>query len=130
MLFTIIILAALTLIVMPTMYKIVEKQQTKQFFDVLESDIFYIQNQAFGTRENVRIVFDEDYYVILHDRQIEEKKRYYPDHLTHDVKVNNRVKFSNNGTIIDPTTFVFKEDDITYQLVFPLGKGRHYIEEK
>ncbi len=130
MLFALMILSILTLLVVPSIIKTVERQETKHFFAVLESDILYIQNQALGTRDNVRIVFDEEFYVVISEWKTEEIKRHYPEHLQYANKINNRVAFNNNGTIINPTTFKFKDKKITYQLVFPLGKGRHYIEEQ
>ncbi|MEI3611716.1 competence type IV pilus minor pilin ComGD [Pseudogracilibacillus sp. SO30301A] len=130
MLFALMILSILTLLVVPSIVRTVEKQETNHFFAVLESDILYIQNQALGTRDNVRIVFDEEYYVVISEGKTEGIKRHYPEHLKYNNKINNRVAFNNNGTIINPTTFKFKDRKNTYHLVFPLGKGRHYIEER
>ncbi|MEI3606809.1 competence type IV pilus minor pilin ComGD [Pseudogracilibacillus sp. SE30717A] len=130
MLLTIVILASLVLLAVPSIFSTIQKQEIAQFFKILDSDILYIQNQALGTRQNVRIVFDQEYYAVLTERQSEEIKRYYPKQLTHEVKINNRLSFSNNGTVINPTTYLFKDKDTTYHLVFPLGKGRHYIEQQ
>lgn len=130
MLFVLMVLSIFTLLVVPSIIRTIEKQETIHFFDVLDSDIFYIQNQAFGTRHNTRIVFDKEFYVVINDWKTEEIKRYYPKHITYDIKINNRIAFNNNGTIINPTTFKFRDGEKTYQLVLPLGKGRHYIEEQ
>ncbi len=130
MLLAIVVLASLILLAVPPLFSTIQKQETAHFFNVLDSDILFIQNEALGTRQNVRIVFDKEYYSIVAEKQTEEVKRYYPKHLTHDVRINNRVSFSNNGTVINPTTFLFKDKSTTYHLVFPLGKGRQYIEEQ
>lgn len=130
MLVVLMILSILTLLVVPSIIRTIEKQETNHFFAVLESDILYIQNQALGTRHNIRIVFDKEFYVVINEWKTEEIKRHYPEHLKYDNKINNRVTFNNNGTIINPTTFKFRDKETTYQLVFPLGKGRHYIEEQ
>jgi|SRR5690625_2200697 len=130
MLFTMVILSLLIFIGVPSLIKVIENQQTKHFFQILNSDIFYIQNQALGTRQNIRIMFDEDYYILLHEQKAEEIKRFYPEHLTYKLDINNRISFSNSGTVINPTTFMFTDNNHSYKIVFPLGKGRHYIEKQ
>jgi|SRR5690625_2530065 len=131
MLLTIGILGLLSFIVVPSIYKSIERQELVQFFNVLESDVFYIQNQALGTRKNFRIIFDEDYYIIAGPFNSGiDIKRYYPKHLKQEIKINHRVTFTSNGTVSDSTKVLFNYRDTTYQLVFPLGKGRYYIEEK
>ena len=130
MLFVVMILGVLIFIAVPIVIKSIERQEIKQFFAVLEADVFFIQNQALGTRQNYRIVFDEDYYIILGDKNGNDIKRHYPTHFTQDVKINNRVTFSTQGTIIDPIKLLFKHRDTKYKIVFPLGKGRYYVEEE
>jgi|SRR5690625_1524632 len=130
MLFALTIISVLTLLVVPNLYKLAQKQQTNKFFDVLEADVFYVQNQAIGTSVNSRIVFSSDHYSILNNQNSEEIKRYYPKHLSNRIKINHRIWFSNLGTIINPTTLIFEDQDTSYWVIFPLGKGRFYIEEK
>jgi|SRR5699024_5212066 len=132
LLFALMILSVLLLIAMPIMTNLTKKQETKKFFDVLEADVFYIQNQALGTSRNLRIVFDKDHYDVLGSgmQNGEEMRRDYPEHLVHDVQIDNMISFYNSGTVANPTTFLFRDGDTIYEVVFPLGKGRHYIEER
>lgn len=119
----------LLLLVGPNLYSLYKKQQTKNFFNIFDTDILYIQNEAFGSRENVRILFESDRYIVQNFHTGEELIRPFPNHLTYALG-NNRISFNYNGTIINPGTHRFYENDKVYQVVFPLGKGRHYIEER
>src|SRR5690625_3068594 len=131
MLFSIIILGLLSFIVVPSIFKSIERQEIKQFFNVLESDIFYIQNQAIGTRKYFRITFDENYYIVVDDsKNNNEIKRYYPKHFTQKIKIKNIITFTNDGTVSRSAKVLFTHRDTTYKLVFPLGKGRYYVEEE
>src|SRR5690625_7004713 len=87
MLFTIVVISLLMFISVPVILKVIQTHQTGHFFTVLDSDIFYIQNQALGTRQNVRMVFDEEYYIISHTGKKVEIRRYYTKHLTCELDI-------------------------------------------
>lgn len=108
----------------------IERIEMNDFIHVFESDILYIQNAALGTRQNVRLVFREDYYVILHayDTTL-DIHRPYPAVLNDVIIAENRIRFTNGGTIQAPMSMSFKTANETYRLVFPLGKGRMYLAE-
>lgn len=128
--FVLFIISLLTFLVIPGLFSTLKKQQTKQFFTTFDADILYIQNSALGTSQHVRILFEDDYYVIRNNRTKEAIKRYYPEHISRITKSNNRISFNDSGTIISPTSYRFEDETTTYKIVFPLGKGRHYIEEQ
>jgi|SRR5690625_1960997 len=128
MLFILLILSLLMVIAVPNLFSLLKKLETNNFFHMLDADIFYIQNEAMDTQNNVRIIFREDAYVIRNLYSDEDIIRYYPDNLSYDL-VNNRIMFNKNGTILGPTRYRFFDKNNTYEIVFPLGKGRHYIEK-
>src|SRR5690625_7399011 len=80
------IISTLLLIAVPFTYSMIERQQTKHFFDLLESDVFYVKNQSFATVETARLIFMEDYYIAFVNLNDEKPIiRHYPK----NIKVNN-----------------------------------------
>lgn len=130
LLYVLLIVSILSLLVVPPMYHVYQEQQKNQFFTLLDSDILYIQNQAIARKTNFRIVFDTEYYVVMEkDKQI--YKRDYPNHLSYSKATTNRIVFNTLGTVRNPTTYLFYDQSKgkRYEMVFPLGKGRQYVEE-
>lgn len=120
------ILTVISLLVVPSAYKTWEKQQTKQFLALLDADIFYIQNKGLGTRDNSHILLRKDHYIVaLKGQQLYE--RTYPKHLRFNGK-ESKIYFRAGGTINQPTTYQFVDDEMIYNLIFPFGKGRHYLD--
>lgn len=128
MLIALMIISILILLIVPAIFNLMEQQEINDFFNTLDADVLYIQNEALGTRKNVQIIFHKDYYMLIHASEKKEVIRDYPAHLTHDM--NGQILFSNSGTVMQPTTLRFKGKNKTYKMIFPLGKGRHYIEEQ
>lgn len=128
MLFSLTMISILLLLVVPSLVSLLKQQETNEFFKLLDADVFYIQNETFATNHNIRILFEGDRYVIRNSQTKEEVVRDFPSHLQFDL-VHNRIMFNNNGTILNPTRYRFYDEDTMYEIVFPLGKGRHYIEE-
>lgn len=126
MLFVLFVISIFTILFIPNFVKTIEKQQTAQFFDLFSSDIFYIQNQTLNTNESYRIWLRDDHYLIISNDTM--KRRNYPKHLEFTSYSNTRISFSKAGTVINPTTLRFKDRYHSYCVVFPFGKGRHYIE--
>lgn len=128
--FVLAVWSIIILISAPLTYSIIDSQQERQFFTTLQADIFYIQNLAIGSDEYVRIVFDETNYRIRRNTGKPIAIRHYPK----DWKINKRtldtISFNENGTIRFPGTMSFKTKQETYRVVFPLGKGRGYIEKQ
>lgn len=107
-----------------------ENIEMNNFIEVFESDVLYIQNAALGTRKNIRIIFRDDYYVIIHEETaIADIRRNYPPQFNELFVTQRRIVFSNSGALINPSTITFMTDVNKYKLVFPLGKGRYYVAE-
>lgn len=121
------IVVTLSVIVLPSMSKTVDQIKVNQFLKVLESDIFFIQNQASEkSSKNMRIIFTKDYYMMINS-SIETKRQYYPKTMEYR-SINKAISFSKSGTIKQADSFHFKVADQTIKIIFPFGKGRYYIE--
>lgn len=127
-LFTLFIVSIVSVLFIPNMLQVIERQQTKHFFEIFNSDILMIQNKSIGEERNIRIRLRTDHYLIMDEREL-IVQREYPKHLTYIEGSNNIITFNNTGTMMNPRTFHFRERNKAYLVVFPLGKGRHYIEE-
>lgn len=125
-----LVISVLLAIVIPFSYSIIQKQQTKHFLNLLESDIFYIQNQSIGTRTNGRIILEQDRYlrVVGIGDKGETIIRPYPRN-TDVISAYRRISFNNKGNFTTPNSYIIRINGIQYKLVFALGKGRYYIEE-
>lgn len=125
------ILSIILFIAVPFSYSFIERQQTKHFLNTLESDVFYVQNQSFATLQTARLTFREDHYIVfVHlDGDIKPKIRPYPKNIQVNFHQDNRITFSNNGHYRTPHTISMIVSGEKYQLIFPLGKGRYYIEK-
>lgn len=128
LLFVLLIVSIVSLLALPSMYNMYKDQQTKQFFSLLDSDILYVQNQAMAGKRNCRVVFDNDSYSVLSEDKL-ISQRSYPEHMRYRNVSTNRIVFNDLGSARNVTTYLFYADHDMYQIVFPLGKGRHYIEQ-
>src|SRR5699024_6272268 len=125
LLFTLSVIAIIASLSVPLLFSSIEKHSENQFLTLFEQDVFSIQNQSFGTNEYIRLIFRQDYYVIIHgNRQDENVIRNYPDHLTVSHNNSNIISFNNNGTIMNPGTISMTSKHMNKELVFPFGKGR------
>jgi len=124
-------LSIILFIAVPFSYSMIERQQTQQFLNLLESDVFFVQNQSFATYETARLIFRDDHYIVFVNLNDEQPKiRYYPKHIQVNHDKNNRITFSNNGYYSSPNTISMSVSGKKYNLIFPLGKGRYYIEKQ
>lgn len=128
MLFVMLAISLFLVLFLPNMMKSIENQRTKHFLEVLYSDILMIQNQSLGKTRNVQIIFQKDRYIIVYDQKLVEY-RTYPEHLNYVERSYNVISFNKHGAVSHLRKYKFKDRSTTYQIVFPLGKGRHYIEE-
>lgn len=128
LLFVLMIVSLLSFLAVPAVYQAYQKQQIEQFFQMLESDIHYAQNKALEETGQVKVLFEEDSYRIMVEMK-QMHKRIYPDHLTFRAVNTSRVLYNRNGTIQNPSTISFyDQENRRYRVVFPFGKGRHYVE--
>ncbi len=127
-----IVLSLLTVIVSISVYlslDFLNKQQEKHFFELLHSDIFFVQNQSFSTLNKASIMFRDGYYVVYKTSKDRNPLiREYPNHISFYHYENNTISFLNQGDINPPISIRFNKNGENYKLVFPFGKGRAYIE--
>jgi len=130
LLFAVTIVSLITFISVPVGYKLYEQQQIKQFFRVFDADVLFIQNQSLHQSNHYKIVLNTNSYSVSnHDGMI--FKRDYPKQISYRNTANNKISFYRHGTIENPGTFFFYvHDGSRYKVVFPFGKGRHYIEKQ
>lgn len=123
--------SVIILLLVPISSKQIEVQQEKRFFETFEFDILYMQRLSMMTKEDVRLRFYKDRYHIL-------KGHKDPTILVRDMppnwKINMRdyisISFDENGRMRNPITIVITTTNASYNIVFPLGKGRYYVVEK
>lgn len=130
MLLVLTVLSILISLALPAHSSSLTKQQENQFIEVLQNDVLLIQNQASITsKERMYIRFYDDHYLVLHGRNPSYAKRDYPDGWS--LLTSNRIlEFHLNGTVLSPRTFIMHSKKERIALVFPLGKGRFYIERE
>jgi len=128
LLFVLSIISLFILIAHPFHFSILEKHQEKQFLDAFESDILYIQNRALRTNERAEIVFGTDHYKVQVGKIILEERE-FPESLEMESRNLLAISFNESGTIRKAGTILFRSNQATYRIVFPLGKGRSYVVE-
>ncbi|HLR41844.1 MAG TPA: competence type IV pilus minor pilin ComGD [Pseudogracilibacillus sp.] len=131
MLIVLIIIMILTILIVPNMFKMIEKYETTTFLKQLNSDILYIQNETMSQAREHRIVLksDQQYYYIINIENKIVKKEKIPEGISYS-NIQTTIKFNARGSVFNPRTIYFKDKYASYKLVLPLGKGRHYIEER
>lgn len=120
------VIITLSVLVIPSLFNTIQKMETEHFFKELDSDILYIQSESLGKYDNIRIVFEKTRYRIHDTKSGTLRSRDYPANLQHhNIR---KIKFSRYGSVKSPSSFLLSNKNKTYLIVFPLGKGRHYIE--
>lgn len=130
-LFVLGVWSLLILLSVPLLFKNIDHQVEKQFFDTLESDILLVQTMSHGKpTDQSSITFNEDAYVVRTFAEHEQvMTRSYPDGWKTDGRSFKKLSFKN-GTIRKPGTILLQSDKFDYRLIFPLGKGRGYVEKE
>lgn len=134
MLFVLSICSIIITLSVPLIFSTLEKQEEKRFLETFEFDVLYMQNLSIGKTDGyLRIEFYEDNYSILNGTTDETLLvRNYPKHVT--VTINTwamkSISFNKNGVIKFPGNVSIVINNTEYILVFPLGKGRFYIDEQ
>lgn len=132
MLVTLSILSILFLLTVPVQSELLGKQQEEQFIETLKQDVLFIQNQSSKhTRDEMYIRFYDNHYSILSGVNKPFAERDYPADWT--LVANNQtrlLRFVQSGTVLQPRTLVMYTPSEKLFIVFPLGKGRFYIEKE
>lgn len=128
LLFVLMIVSLLSFLAVPAVYRAYQEQQIEQFFQLMESDVLFAQNRALEATGQVKVLFNEDHYRIMIEMK-EMDKREYPEHLTFRAVSTTNVRYNRNGTIQNPLTLSFyDQQDKRIKVVFPFGKGRFYVD--
>jgi|SRR5690625_306889 len=128
LLLTLVVLTVFLSLVLMPLNDVFKKVQVDQFFAIFEADVFHTQANVLNTVHTNRVIFDSGFYSVVGDGG----KRIYVREIPPFITIANRdfrIQFNINGTIIQPRTYRIYVEDDTYAIVFPLGKGRYYVEK-
>lgn len=129
LLIVLLLISIISILVIPNVYHIIVRKQTEHFFHTFDSDVLLVQTQSLGTVKNNRLnLYLDEYIVFENDRVL--LKRTFPKQIEFTNVPHARIQFYNNGTIVQPTTYIVKDQTDTYRIVFPFGKGRHYVDKR
>lgn len=124
------VLSILILLTVPLHASTITKQEEKQFIDLLQFDVLLIQNQAsIESKGKMYIRFYDDHYLVLQGINAPYAKRYYPNGWT-IIGMNQTIEFHSNGTLLSPRTITMYSEDERIAFIFPLGKGRFYVDKE
>lgn len=124
------IISVILLIAVPPALSAYETKQKELFFDLLEADLLNSQSYSMQQGNILHLIFREDHYFLYNPQEESERIiRYYPNDLRANNFVNTRISFNQKGSVIPVTTLILSSDVARVKLVFPLGKGRFYVEE-
>lgn len=120
------------LLALPIQFDILEKQEEEKFFQTFKSDLLFIQNMALANNTNIRLDFEPNHtYSIMQKTGEKLVERSIPEDWEIKRKtMQGPIKFTTDGTISNPGSFTIKTKHAEYSIIFPLGKGRCYIEKK
>ncbi|MTW85146.1 prepilin-type N-terminal cleavage/methylation domain-containing protein [Virgibacillus dakarensis] len=123
----------LILLSAPIQFSILDKQTEEQFFRTFESDILLMQSMSYAANDKMELKINKNnnHYTIEIDNGKTLIERAFPS----DWKIDERllgkgVSFNKLGTIKQPGRIKVVTTTSTYHIVFPLGKGRCYIEKQ
>lgn len=125
------IISVISLLAVPHVTNMVYEQKMKRFFDVFAADVLFVQNQNMISGNSYRLLLTKDDYFIFNNKDGQTMvRRDYPNNLTLQYKSNFVVSFYLNGTVESVDTIYLSNEKSRYKIVFPLGKGRHYVEKQ
>src|SRR5699024_4590448 len=128
LLFVLMIVMLLVWIAFPTLHKQYVKHELAHFFRVFDSDILFIQNLALDGWD-LWITLKNDHYIVNASNNNSIHTRHYTKHLDPQTVASDQIEYSNTGSVKNPYTYNFYDvNNKRYKVVFPFGKGRHYIE--
>ncbi|WP_196493688.1 competence type IV pilus minor pilin ComGD [Ornithinibacillus caprae] len=125
------IYSILLLLCTPIVLSVISNQQEKQFFETLQFDVLYLQNMSIGSDDYNRMVLDTEYYsIILGNTQEVRTTRKLPPGWSLEKRTLDFISFNANGSIRKAGTIAIHTKTDTYKIIFPIGKGRGYIEKE
>jgi|SRR5690625_837768 len=126
------VLTVIIMLIVPITFHRMNDISEQQFLNVLSNDILYTQNMAFSYPEiYIRLRFYQDHYELIvgHFGNI-PIRRSIPENWKISSSSLSEIIFSKNGTIRQGGTLTIVTPANTYDVVFPLGKGREYIVKR
>jgi competence protein ComGD len=119
----------------PLTLTVKESVEKKQFFSTLEEDVLYMQSLAITSSKKIYLYVYPytDYYELRHAGLNNLfRRRVIPKHLTiRGGSFKNPFFFNSLGTPSKPGTFyVDTNDNQTYRVTFPFGRGRFYVTKQ
>ncbi len=110
-----------------------EEQTFEQFIDTLQRDVFAMQQYTITTREMLSLHFNNsEHYYVIYKSPLEPEliRRYYdPNIKLNFTTLENPVRFQLSGNIINPGRILATYFNDKYEIIFPLGKGRFYVQK-
>ncbi|MFC7370415.1 competence type IV pilus minor pilin ComGD [Fictibacillus iocasae] len=108
-----------------------ETVQTRSFLKSLKKDLYFTQQTAVSTESFVSLVFHQGHTYIIRDGVKSLKKVTYPDHVSVEpYSMPLTITYNGRGNISQGGTLVIRANQKRFHLVFQLGKGRFYIDER
>ncbi|WP_182199560.1 competence type IV pilus minor pilin ComGD [Paraliobacillus salinarum] len=114
-------------------YRTYDTYQFKQWYALFESDLLRLQQNTMSSTNNSYLLIrpnDNSYEVRNSTTEKPIIKRSIPKNLKIRLySFNNPLSFSKSGTIKNPGKFQVMSKYSKWEIIFPLGKGRSYINE-
>lgn len=126
------VLSIFILLSTPLQVSILDNQKEEQFLTTFQNDLLYMQSISYLSPHDIEMEFTADRYSIRngHENTI-LLTRSIPAEWEFDMRTfkDKGISFANSGTIRQPGTMFLTTSKTSYRIVFPLGKGRCYIEK-
>lgn len=116
----------------PIKVSILDNQKEQQFLTTLENDLLFMQSISYLSEDYFEMEIKSDSYTISRGRHENKKvlRRSFPaDWKFNLTTIEGLISFNRFGTIRQPGTIFLTTNKSSYKIVFPLGKGRCYIEK-
>ncbi|MBS3679588.1 hypothetical protein KGF86_05120 [Ornithinibacillus massiliensis] len=123
------ILAIILSISVPVSHALLGKLAEEKILAQFQYDVLFLQNQSMVTNDYLRIKLDQNSYTLIGD-SIDPIERKLPNGWRIDQRTLQSISFNENGTIRYAGTIQFSSPTNSYIVVFPIGKGRGYIEKQ
>ncbi|MEN1970577.1 competence type IV pilus minor pilin ComGD [Lentibacillus sp. N15] len=123
----------LLLLVVPIQFSLLDHQEENQFFQTFQSDILFLQSMAYANTKQVDLTFDQAnhrYTIQFVDGDILRERTYPADWQIEERTIEKNIAFNDRGTVKQPGVISVVTSSARYNITFPLGKGRYYIEKQ
>ena len=126
---TLSILGIILTIFFPISNSLLETKTEEKVFDMFQYDVLFLQNKSMGTNNYTRMVLKPNGYTIT-DHNTILIERELPDGWEIDPRNLVNISFNRSGAIRNAGTIKIVSPKNTYNVIFPIGKGRGYIEKQ